>query len=480
MTHGVHPQGLPGHTPVTSLRAVTTTDTAAGAQGPGLARRLGRFDVTMIVMGGIIGSGIFMNPAVVARLVHTPFLMLAAWVAGGLIALAGAFIYAELAARRPHVGGQYAYIREAYHPLLAFMYGWTLLLVVQTGGMAAGAVTFARYVTTLTGSPLPEWLVATIALGVLTAINCLGVRAGSTLQNGFMTLKILAIVSLVVCGLLLAGHALPQGVPPGAGRLLDRPLSLDLLTAFGAAMVPVLFAYGGWQTASFIAGEVREPRRILPSGLLIGVAGVIVLYLAVNLACIRVLGPVGLAATHAPATDVMRAALGEPGARFIAVGITLSTLGFLSQSMLTAPRVYYAMAEDGLFFRSVAWLHPRTRVPVVAIALQGLMATVIAISGRYEQILNYVISVDWIFFGLAASCVFILRRRDERAGGADRSGYRIPGHPLTTAAFVGVSVLIVANTVYRYPLNSAIGLGILAAGIPVYFLWRTTGRRRDA
>jgi basic amino acid/polyamine antiporter, APA family len=432
---------------------------------PALARRLGLFDVAMIVMGGIIGSGIFMNPSVVARLVHTPVLVLAAWAAGGLIALAGAFIYAELAARRPQVGGQYAYIREAYHPLLAFVFGWTLLLVVMSGGMAASAITFARYFLDLTNLPLAEWAVATLALAGLTVINCLGVRAGSTVQNAFMVLKVLAIVSLIACGLIAARVALPA--PPPAGPPLDPTAPFDSVTAFGAAMVPVLFAYGGWQTASFIAGEIREPRRTLPRGLILGTLGVVALYLAVNWVCLRVLGAEALGETKTPASDVMRAAVGDGGARLIAAGIALSTLGFLSQSMLTAPRVYYAMADDGLFFRRVAWIHPRSRVPLVAIALQGVVAIVVALSGRYEQILNYVISTDWIFFGLSASCLFVLRRRDAAA-----SGFQTPGHPWTTAAFVAVSALIVANTLFRYPANSAIGLGIMLAGVPVYYIWK--------
>jgi len=439
---------------------------------PDLARRLGLFDATMIVMGGIVGSGIFMNPYVVARQVHTPFLILAAWTAGGLIALLGAFIYAELAERRPRVGGQYAYIREAYHPLLAFTYAWGLLLVTQTGGMAAVAVTFARYFLELTRAPLADGTVAVLALAGLTAINCLGVRAGSGVQSVLMLLKILAILALIGCGFLFADAAAPDGVRAGTGRLLDRPVSFGLLTAIGAALVPVLFAYGGWQTASFIAGEVREPRRNLPRGLIFGVTGVVALYLAVNYVCIRVLGTAGLEATVTPASDVMKAALGERGARLIAAGIAVSTLGFLSQSMLTAPRVYYAMAKDGLFFKGVAWLHPRTRVPVVAIVLQGAWAALIAVSGRYEQILNYVVSVDWIFFGLAAGCLFVLRRRDLGEEGRDASQYRTPGHPVTTVLFVAVSALVVVNTAYTYPAHSAIGLGILLAGIPAYGLWR--------
>src|SRR5205085_4396744 len=215
-----------------------TEHVASNAQ-PKLARRLGLFDATMIVMGGIIGSGIFINPYVVARQVHTPFLILGAWLMGGLIALAGAFIYAELADRYPDVGGQYAYLREAFHPSVAFLYGWALLLVIPTGGMAAVAVTFARYFVELTHINLPDWAVAAVTLALLSVVNCLGVRAGSNVQSVLMVLKIAAIVALVVCGMLFVSepHAL------AATRALDRPVSLDLLTGMGAALTPVMFAY---------------------------------------------------------------------------------------------------------------------------------------------------------------------------------------------------------------------------------------------
>jgi APA family basic amino acid/polyamine antiporter len=438
---------------------------AGDSTTPALDRRLGLFDLTMIVMGGIIGSGIFMNPAVVARILPTSALMLAAWIVGGALALAGAFIYAELGARRPRAGGQYAYLREAYHPLVAFLYAWTLLLVVQSGGMAAVSITFARYAHELTGTALPEWVIAGTALVILTAINCLGVRAGSTVQNGFMVLKIAAIGMLVVAGAWFVRGGAGAAPAIAAGGAIP-PRSGDV-ASFGIAMVPVLFAYGGWQTSSFVGGEVRDPRRVLPRGLVLGVIGVVVLYVAVNVVCLRVLGPDGLAATRAPASDVMRAAFGSTGARLIALGIAVSTLGFLSQSMLTAPRVYYAMAADGLFFRPVAWIHPRTHVPVLAIVLQGAAALVIAMLGRYEQILNYMVGVDWIFFTLTAACVFALRRRDRDAGAT----FRIPGHPLTTIAFVVVGALIVAATVVKDPVNSLIGIGILAAGVPAYLLW---------
>ena len=431
---------------------------------PALARRLGLFDATMIVMGGIIGSGIFMNPAVVARQVHTPFLILGAWTIGGLFALAAGFIWAELAARRPDVGGQYAYLREAFHPAVAFLYGWVLLLVIQTGGMAAVAVTFARYFVELTNVPFSYAMLAAIVLAVLTIINCLGVRAGSTVQSILMVLKIAALIALVVCGLVLTKPA------SNPSSLLDRAPSLGLLTVFGAALVPVIFSYGGWQTATFVAGEIKEPRRNLPRGLIIGVIGVVLLYLAANIVCITALGTTALAASAAPASDVMRKALGDFGARAIAAGIAISTVGFLSQSMLTAPRVYFAMAQDGLFFKSVGTVHRKTRAPIVAIALQGLLAILIAFLNTYDRILNYVVSVDVIFFGLTACCIFVFRKR---ASGQEPGVVKVPGHPVTTILFIAVCWAVAVNTVYSFPGNTLIGIAIMLAGLPAYWFWRS-------
>jgi APA family basic amino acid/polyamine antiporter len=421
-------------------------------------------------MGGIVGSGIFINPYVVAQQVHNPPLILGAWIFGGVIGVGGAFIWAELAATLPEVGGQYAYLREAYHPAIAFLYGWVLLLVIQTGGMAAVSITFARYFLELTGMHTPDWIVATAALATLTLINCLGVKTGGRTQSALMVMKIAAISALVVVGLVLAGKHLTTTTAA------DREWSL---TSFGAAMVPVLFAYGGWQTANFLAAEVKEPKKNLPRGLLLGVLGVVVLYLAVNWVCLRSLGPQALAASSTPATAVMRLALGQRGATFIAAAITISTLGFLSQSILTAPRVYFAMADDGLFFRAVAWLDPRTRVPVVAIVLQSVWTMVIALSGRYEQILNYVISMDFLFFGLTATTIFVFRRRAARGAMNPSAGYRMPGHPVSTAGFVAICWWVVANTIYRYPQNSLIGFALLLAGIPVYWFWSRRASSRS-
>jgi APA family basic amino acid/polyamine antiporter len=428
-------------------------------------RELGLFDAIMIVMGGIVGAGIFANPSEVAHRVHTPFLMLGVWVLGGFIAMCGAFIWAELATRLPGTGGQYLYLRQAFHPSVAFVYGWGLLLVTQTGGMAAVAVIFASYFHALTGVRWSDGTIAAVVLLMLIGINCLGARAGSNVQSALMLLKIAAIAALVVVGFAVGGSAIARLEP---GPLLGQPASLGFLKSIGAAMVPIAFAYGGWQTATFVAGEMRDARRNLSRGLLIGVAGVVVLYLAVNFACLRMLGPAGLDATTTPASDVMRIAFGERGAQWIAVGIAISTLGFLSQSMLTAPRVYYAMARDGLFFESVGKLSRRSGAPVVAIVLQGLAAMAIACSGTYGEILNFEVTVDFIFFGMTAVSLFVVRRRRIGLG---TYIYRAPGHPLTTILFVLSCAGIVGSAIVASPANSAIALGIMLAALPVYYFW---------
>lgn len=438
----------------------------------------------MVVMGGIIGSGIFINPYVVAKLVHTPALILGAWIAGGVLALIGAFIYAELADRMPRVGGQYAYIREAYHPVLGFLFGWAELFVIGAGGSAAVVVTFARYFRELTQTSASENLIAIISVTLLVLINSMGVSAGSGVQSLFMVLRIVGVSLVVACG---ARFILGPGAPhPLWHPLLDRPISLDLLTVLGATMIPILFAYGGWQTSNFIAGEIRDPRKNLPRALLLGVLGVIGLYVSVNFVYVEALTPAGLAATSTPASEVMRRALGSFGARLIAVAIAISTIGFLSQAMLTFPRVYFAMAEDGVLPRGIARLSSRSRAPVVAIALQGAVILTVVLLGTFEQILSYVVVMDWLFFGLTASCVFVFRSREKRAmpasppAGSEIPGYRIPGHPWTTALFTAAAWLIVLNTIYKYPRNSGVALCILFAGVPVYFALQKMIRRSNS
>jgi len=433
--------------------------------GPKLVRRLGLFDATMLVMGGIVGSGIFVNPAEVARHVSTPALIVGVWLIGGAIAILGALVYAELAARRPEVGGQYAYLRDAWGPMPAFLYGWSLLLVIQSGGMAAVAITFARYFHELFHLPIADGAVAAAVLALLTAINCLGVRAGSNVQSALMLLKIFAIAAIVLCGALLAG--------PYAGTAPRAAPELGPIGGIGAALTPVMFAYGGWQTSSFVAGEMRDPRRDLARGVLFGVLGVVLLYAAVAFISVYVLGPAALAETRTPATEVMRLALGETGVALVALAIAISALGFLSQSMLTTPRVYFAMAEDRLFFPGVAKVSARTHAPVAAILLQGVAAGVIALTGSYGQILSYVVSVDFIWFGLTGAALFVFRRRDSKGA----AWFEAPGHPVTTGLFVLACAVIVAATLYNDLANSAIGFLILAAGIPAFLYWQ---RKREA
>jgi APA family basic amino acid/polyamine antiporter len=460
---------------------------------PTLARKLGLFDITMLVMGSVIGAGIFVVPHDVAALVHTPALILCAWLLGGVVTLAGSLVYADLSRRRPQVGGQYAFLREAYHPVVAFLYGWCLLWVIQSGGMASVAVVFARYFLELghliaandpgplaqalgaaAGVPMAGAGVAAVTIAGLTALNCLGVRTGSTAQNLFVVLKILAIGTLIVGGLLVIG---PPGERPGgeaavsAGGWEDAP-------ALAAALVPVLFAYGGWHTTTFLAAEVCDARRNLPRGLVLGVLGVTVLYLGVNLVCVRVLGADRLAVSGSPASDILSQALGAPGAALLSAGIAVSAIGFLSQAVLTSPRVYYAMARDGLFFPSVAWIHPRTRVPILAVLLQGAFAILTSVSGTFHQILNYVMSVEMVFLALTALSLFILRRRDAAAGTVARDA--VPGHPVTTLLFTAADVAVLVALFWQFPANSAIGLGIAAAGVPVYAFWRWRKRGQHA
>jgi APA family basic amino acid/polyamine antiporter len=438
---------------------------------PALLRRLGTRDAALIVMGGIIGSGIFMNPSVVAKHVPSGLLIMLVWILGGAVALLGGGIFAELAARRPEDGGLYAYMRDAFHPALAFMYGWTLLLVSQSGGMAAAAVTFANYFEPLTGLVLPVKLLGIVAIAIFTLVNALGVRAAANTQNGFMIVKILAIGGFIAVGLFAPHgsgvHAMPADFGTGA-----------TLAAMGLAMVPVLFAYSGWQTSSFMSAEIKNPAVTLPRGMLLGVACVVVLYLAVNAVCLRVLGPVGLASTTTPASAIAQLAFGPIGARIMAIVVALSTLGFLSNQILTSPRVYFQMAADGSFFKQLAWVDPRTHVPVVAIVLQGIVAALITLSGRYDQILNYVTSVDYVFFGLSALALIVFRTRDARASTAAKPFFTMPGHPWTTILFLVIAWSIVGDVLVKSPVDTSIGLGILLAGLPVYALF--AARRRAA
>jgi APA family basic amino acid/polyamine antiporter len=428
----------------------------------GLRVGIGFPSAVLLVIGGIVGVGIFVNPAVVAHSLSSPALVLAAWVAGGGIALLGAFVYAELAARLPSTGGEYVYLRETYGSLAGFLFGWTTLLVVQAGGMAAVAIIFAKNIDVLAGGRLPEQVLVVVILGGLAAVNCAGVHAGNGVQSVLGALKVFVIFALIAAGLFFA---------PAVSAAPPATLVHDSFKAFGTAMIPVVFSYGGWQTANYVAGEIQNPARNLSRALLVGVVLVIALYVLVNVACLRALGLPRLSATLTPASDVLEVVAGANGARLAAAAIALSAFAFLSQAMLTGPRVYFAMARDGLFFRGLAQVSETTRVPAAAIVLQAVWAGVLALSGSYAQILSFVIAMNFLFFAISASCLFALRRRD--AG--NKPVYASALHPWSTGLFIAACLAIVGFSFWAYPLDSLAGYGIMALGVPPYIYWQ--GRR---
>lgn len=424
----------------------------------------------MIVISGIVGSGIFINPYVVAKAVQTPVLIVGVWVAGGAIALLGAFVFAELSTVVPRVGGQYAFFREAFHPLVAFLHGWSLLLIVQSAATAAVAVAFAQYVARLVGlaQPLVPGLAAAILL-FLAGFHALGVRPGALVINVITAAKVLVLAALIVGVFMLSRGAVLTGgplTPPGVH-------GLPLLSAFFAGLVPAMFCYGGWQTVNFIAEEVKDPQRNLPRSILIGVTAVILLYVGANFAYLHVLGAKALAASPTPAADAAMRVMGTTGGQVISGLIVVSTFGFLNHALLTAPRVYYAMAADGLFFRALARLSPRFRVPVAAILLQGALAAAFALSQSYERLLSFTVFADWIFFALAGAALIVFRHK---LPGAARP-FPTPGYPLVPIVFTLCGAGIVLNLFYTEARDAWLGTAVLLAGIPAYFVWHRLAQR---
>lgn len=422
----------------------------------------------MIVIGGIIGSGIFINPYLVARALDTPLLVLGAWVAGGAVALAGAFAYAELGQRLPKAGGQYVYLSEAWHPLVGFLYGWALLFMIETGAMAAVAITFAQYASRMVGADGGDpRLIAVASIVVLSVINYFGVKPGSRVLNVFVVLKVAALAALILFA--WSGPAAPDWFT--ASRVDDTP---STALTFGVALIPILFAYGGWQTANYVAEEMKDPRRHLPISLIVGTVIVVAVYLLANVAYMRTLGLEGLAATETPAAEVAGRWFGGMGERLIAGAIAISTFGFLNLAILAPTRVYFAMARDGAFLPALARLHPKYQTPAAAIALQSAWAILLTLSGTYGDLLNTVVFADWIFFGLTVAGLFVLRRR------TTTDGFQTPLYPLLPAAFVFVAIVVVYSVVSTDPWRSAAGAGLLALGIPVYYFFRGRARVSDA
>lgn len=434
----------------------------------GFKRALGPFDATMVVIGGIIGSGIFINPYIVAQRLDTPALVLGAWAAGGAIALAGAFAYAELGALFPRAGGQYVYLRDAYHPLAGFLYGWALLALIESGAVAAVAITFASYALRLVGrpdvSPIPLAIASIVALSL---VNVLGVKPGSRLLNVLVVLKVAALVVLIGAGALAPSA-------PGWWTAARETTATGMATAvgFGAALIPILFAYGGWQNANYVAEEIRDPQRNLPVSLLAGTITVVIVYVLVNAVYLRALGLEGLAATTTPASSAAAGLFGGWGDDFVTAAIAISTFGFLDLAILAPTRVYYAMAADGVFLPGLAQLHPVYRTPWLAIVIQSTWSCILAISGTYEELLNYVVFADWIFFGLTVATLFVFRRRHPVEGRAAGS-YRALGYPVVPALFVLVSAAVVLSVVRSDPGSALRGVLLLAAGVPVFFWFRS-------
>src|SRR6266571_5106070 len=434
------------------------------------ARRLGLFSGTMAVVGGIIGGGIFRTPATVAERLHSPSLVLLAWVIGGIVALIGAFCFGELGQRRPRAGGGYVYLRETFGPLPAFLYGWTLVLAI-----AAVAVTFADYTLALVGLPSTYSVpLAVAAILFHTAINYIGVRPAAITQNIFTMLKLVALAILIVVGVFAVTPTVPY-------RALPSLTVASPVGAIGAALVPILFTYGGWQQTNFIAEEIVEPERNLPRALVYGVAIVVTVYLLTNVAYLRVLGVDGLAASTAPAADTMRLLLGPAGGKIIAAGIALSTFGFLNLVILVTPRVLQAMAADGVFFRRFAVLHPAYQTPTAAIVALAVFAVALTLTGTFGQFVDYVTFGDWIFFGLCVAGLFVYRAKEHGAGSREQSApgsvlpapFRVPGYPVTPALFVLAAAFVVYSAIASNPKNAAIGAGLIVLGIPAFLYWRS-------
>jgi basic amino acid/polyamine antiporter, APA family len=445
---------------------VSLTQTA-NLPDPGFRRELGLFDSVVVVAGGIVGVGIFANPSNVARVVADPSAILLVWAIGGAVALIGAFVWAELASRFPDVGGQYVYLQRAYPPVVGFLYGIALLFIINGGSLAAVAMLFASYVdrSFVPLGPAGVRAAAAAALIALTMVNIVGVRAGTWTNNALMAAKVGGMLTLVALALM-------HGAQP-ASRFALAPASMasgGAIHVLLTALVPILFAYGGWQSCANIAGEIKDPARNLARANVLGVVLVVVLYLSLNVAYLWVLTPAAVAAAPALAADMAQAAAGAAGARFVALLITISSLGFLAVVVLTGARLIYAMAADGLFIAAAGRLHPRWQTPVFALWCQTAISLALLATNTYDQLLSYVVFADWLFFGLTAVALFIVRRRDRVSDVA-----RVPGHPLTTGLFIAVAAGIVINSFFVYPTQSSIGSSILAAAAVAFFA--TSSRR---
>src|SRR5512135_2750 len=434
-----------------------------------LPRILSLWDVIMIVIGGIVGSGIFLSPSEIALAVPAPVLMMAVWVIGGLFSFFGAVAFAELGAALPEAGGIYVFLREAYGPLLSFLFGWTLFLVIDSGSIATLAVAFSQNILPrlVDMAPLTKKLLSAGFVLFLGIVNFVGLKWGSKLQNWTTYLKTAAIVIIVAAVFVFTkGHgAVKNFVEPGAG-----PFNLPLLGAFGIGLVASLWAYKGWEAATYSAGEVKNPKKNLPLGILIGTISVIVLYLLANLAYLYIM-PVGkIAASEGRvALDVMQIIGGPFLASLITFLILFSILGAANQNMLTSPRVYFAMARDGMFFKKIAEVHPKFLTLHVSIFAITIWAILLTLTGTFNQLFTYVIFGEWIFFGMTVASVIVLRRKRPDLP----RPYKTWGYPVTPVIFVLAAVYVAVASLFSAFWNAIFGLCIICLGIPAYLYWKS-------
>ena len=434
-----------------------------------LPRVLGLWDIVGIVVGGVIGSGIFLVPSSIAAGLKAPLLMLAVWVVGGLLSFFGALSFAELGASIPEAGGMYVYLRESYGPMISFLFGWTLFLVIDSGAIATLAVAFSsKYLTHFFAlSPLGQKLISALVILALVAVNYIGTRWGANVQNVLTVIKFVALAG--ICGVIFIfgrGNAANFVTPSAKGMT-------GLAGPFGIALVACLWAYKGWESATYSAGETKNPQRNIPLGLFVGMAVVIVLYLATNLAYLWVLPSSAIAASARVAADAMNVAIGPIGASLISFIILFSILGAANQNVLCSPRVYFAMAKDGLFFKKLADVHPRFLTPHISILAIGVWSIILSVSGTFEQLFTYVIFGQWIFFGLTAGAVIILRRKKPDLP----RPYRTWGYPVTPIVFILAALYISINSLINQFGNAMAGLGIILLGLPFYFYWKRSRAR---
>lgn len=434
-----------------------------------LPRVLGVWDIISIVVGGVIGSGIFLVPSNIAAQVGSPLLLFLVWIVGGLLSFFGALSFAELGAALPHAGGIYVYLREAYGSLIAFLFGWTLFLVIDSGAIATLTVAFSsKYLPHFFYlSPLGSKLVAVAFIAFLTAVNYIGVRWGANLQNLLTVIKFLALLAICIIIFIFA-----EGNSANFVSSSPQSFSWKFVGSFGIALVASLWAYKGWESATYSAGETRNPERNLTMGLFIGTLIVIFLYLLANLAYLYVLPTSEMAKSNRIASDAMNLAIGPLGASIIAFIILFSITGAANQNFLCSPRVYFAMARDGLFFKKIAKCHPRFLTPHVSIVAIGLWSIVLSLSGTFEQLFTYVIFGQWIFFGLTVAAVIVLRRKNPNF----HRPYKTFGYPVTPIIFIIAALYISLNSLVNQFWNSMAGLIIIFLGLPAYFYWKRKSR----